>query len=102
MGVDGLPTAIVTRMSRHATMIRRLMSGESDHDFRFDDLCAILRRLGFAERNRSGSHHIFSRSGIPDILNLQPGKGWLAKPYQVRQVRRTLLEYGFVEGAEDE
>jgi len=51
----------------------------------------LLRRLGFAERI-SGSHHVFSRSGVEDIVNIQP-KGRMAKNYQVAQVRGILLKY---------
>ena len=52
----------------------------------------LLRRLGFEERIR-GSHHIFTKEGIGEILNLQP-KGMKAKPYQVKQVRDVILKYG--------
>jgi hypothetical protein len=38
-----------------------------------------------------GSHHIFTRDGVPEILNLQP-KGSEAKPYQVKQVRNVTLK----------
>jgi hypothetical protein len=44
--------------------------------------------LGFDERIR-GDHHIFTKEGIADILNLQP-RGAKAKPYQVKQVRRVI------------
>jgi len=44
--------------------------------------------LGFDERIR-GSHHIFTKEGIEEILNLQP-RGAKAKPYQVKQVRRAI------------
>ena len=62
---------------------RAHIAGPSDAGIRFDDLCSILRRLGFAERVR-GSHHIFTRDGITEILNIQP-RGSMAKPYQVKQ-----------------
>ena len=52
-----------------------------------------LVSLGFGERIR-GSHHIFTREGVPEILNLQP-QGSRCKPYQVKQVRKTLLRHGF-------
>ena len=81
-------------MTRHAKLLARLLSGTADRTFRFDDLCALLRRLGFDERQRGGSHHIFSRDGVPEILNLQPRGGGEAKPYQVRQVRDVVLKYG--------
>ena len=48
-------------------------------------------RRGFAERIR-GSHHIFSKEGVEEILNLQP-KGGKAKAYQVKQVRHVILKY---------
>jgi len=47
--------------------------------------------LGFDERIR-GSHHIFTKDGVEEILNLQP-KGVKAKPYQVKQVRGVILKY---------
>ena len=80
-------------MTRHAKTLDRLLSGTADGAFRFDDLCALLRRLGFAERQRGGSHHIFTRDGVAEILNLQP-RGGEAKPYQVRQVRNVVVRYG--------
>ena len=48
--------------------------------------------LGFQVRIR-GSHHIFTRAGVSEILNLQ-AIGANAKPYQVRQVRQVILKYG--------
>ena len=78
----------------------RVLSGNADHALRFSELCALLRRLGFDERVR-GSHHIFTREGVEEILNLQPLPGDGAKPYQVRQVRNVLLRYA-LGGARDE
>ena len=66
----------------------------SDRSFRFDDLCNLLERLGFTEHRRPGSHRIFTRVDIAEILNLQPRRGGEAKPYQVRQVRDVVLKYG--------
>ena len=62
---------------------------------RFDNLRALFRRLSFAERIK-GSHHIFIQEGVNEILNLQP-KGSMAKPYQVKQVRRVLVQYKLAE-----
>jgi len=56
-----------------------------------DELCALLRRLGFDERIRGG-HHIFTKDGVEDILNLQP-RGVNAKAYQVKQVRQVIMKY---------
>ena len=51
----------------------------------------VTKEIDFNERIR-GDHHIFSRDGIDEILNLQP-KGSKAKPYQVKQVRTIMLKY---------
>ncbi len=56
--------------------------------------------LGFDERIR-GSHHIFTRDGIEEILNLQP-IGSKAKPYQVKQVRRVILTYRLAQVPDEE
>ncbi|WP_445243458.1 MULTISPECIES: type II toxin-antitoxin system HicA family toxin [unclassified Microcoleus] len=53
--------------------------------------CQLLRRLGFEERIR-GSHHIFAKDGVEEILNLQP-KGSQAKAYQVKQIREVILKH---------
>lgn len=74
----------------------RILQGESDANIDFDDLRRLLLRLGFEERIR-GSHHIFRKQGVMDLVNLQQ-EGNKAKVYQVRQVRRTILRYGLVAG----
>jgi hypothetical protein len=49
------------------------------------------KKLGFDERIR-GSHHIFTRAGIEEILNLQPKQG-TAKTYQIKHIRNLILKY---------
>ena len=67
------------------------MRGESEADIRFEEILHLLQAKGFRMRN-SGSHHIFTRPGILERINLQR-EGSKAKPYQVRQVRKILAEY---------
>jgi predicted RNA binding protein YcfA (HicA-like mRNA interferase family) len=69
----------------------RVLRGTADANIAFADLCSLLRHLGFDERIR-GSHHIFTRSNVAEILNLQP-RGNKAKPYQIKQVRSVLVSY---------
>jgi hypothetical protein len=71
--------------------LSRVLSGTSDTNIGFQDLCNLLRHLGFAERIRGG-HHIFTREGIPEILNIQP-RGSQAKAYQVKQVRGVIVSH---------
>jgi hypothetical protein len=46
-----------------------------------------------------GSHHVFTKDGVEEILNLQ-AKGGKAKPYQVKQVRGVIVRYKL--GGEDD
>ena len=78
-------------MSKYEKTLRRVRSGTADNHILIEDLYQLLRRLGFSERVR-GSHHIFARKDIAEIINLQPRRG-RAKPYQVRQVRVLILRY---------
>ncbi len=78
-------------MRRPNELLERILRGTSDANIPFAGICQLLRKLGFEERIR-GSHHIFTKQGVDEILNLQP-KGAKAKPYQVKQVRRLILKY---------
>ena len=78
-------------MGRAQRTLERLLRGQSDANVEFADLIALLQVLGFEEPVR-GSHHIFVRPGIDELLNLQRD-GSKAKVYQVRQVRAVILKY---------
>jgi hypothetical protein len=69
----------------------RVLSGTADAAIRFDELCSLLKAMGFEPRIR-GSHHLFRKGGVADMVNLQRD-GSQAKPYQVRQVRTIILKY---------
>ena len=71
--------------------LARVLRGTADANIRFEELCRLLKRLGFAERVR-GDHHIFTRDGVEEILNLQP-RDSLSKAYQVKQVRDVIIRY---------
>lgn len=75
-------------MSRVEKSFEKLMAGQNDANFLFDDLCTLLAKLGYTARKTKGSHLIFQRG--PSFLNLQPSTGGKAKTYQVRQVRQEL------------
>lgn len=72
-------------------VLEKILRGTSDANIPFDGMLRVLRRLGFSERIR-GSHHVFAREGVGEILNLQPKRN-KAKPYQVKQVRHVILKY---------
>lgn len=60
---------------------------------RFDDICRLTEAFGFTCNGGKGSHRVYSKKGITDILNFQNVKG-MAKPYQVRQLLRITDEHG--------
>jgi len=76
---------------RYERLLLKILQGTSDANIPFSGICQLLRNFGFDERIR-GDHHIFTKDGVEEILNLQP-KGSKAKPYQVKQVRRLILKY---------
>jgi predicted RNA binding protein YcfA (HicA-like mRNA interferase family) len=84
-------------MGKFDKVLLQVLRGTSDKNVPFTDLCWLLERLGFYERIR-GSHHIFTRDDIEEIINIQ-SKGNHAKPYQVKQVRQLILKYRLEEEA---
>lgn len=78
-------------MTRKQKLLDRVLTGRGDANIPFDDLCKLLRSLGFDERVR-GSHHVFTKSGVEWLINLQRD-GSDAKKYQVKQVRQAILEH---------
>jgi predicted RNA binding protein YcfA (HicA-like mRNA interferase family) len=79
-------------MSKAEKLAAKILSGRSDRNFAFDDLCYILERAGFESRSGKGSHRIYYKDRVVEIINIQPRDG-KAKPYQVKQVRELLLKY---------
>jgi hypothetical protein len=70
-------------MSKHEKLLIRLLTGNSDQNIEFKDLVSLLTKFGFELRIR-GSHHIFFKEGIIEIINVQP-IGSKAKAYQIKQ-----------------
>lgn len=87
-------------MGKYKKLIMKILTGQSDNNIRFQDLCDLLIKLGFEERVR-GSHHLFRKKGVLEKINLQKDKSY-AKPYQVKQVRNLILKYKLVERLDDE
>jgi predicted RNA binding protein YcfA (HicA-like mRNA interferase family) len=87
-------------MGKAEKFLLKILRGTSDSNIPFDQLCQLLISMGFEKRIR-GSHHIFAKQGIEEILNIQP-KGNKAKVYQVKQVREIILKYKLGGKDEDE
>lgn len=78
-------------MGKYSKLRERILAGISDTNIDFTALCQLLDRLGFDERIK-GSHHIFTKEDVEEIINIQP-RGHRAKPYQVKQIRGILVKY---------
>ena len=63
-------------------LLKKIISGSKN--IRFADMVKLVRDFGFQLSRTEGSHHIFFRPDIPELVNLQNVKGQ-AKPYQMRQ-----------------
>ncbi|MDO9227105.1 MAG: type II toxin-antitoxin system HicA family toxin [Pseudomonadota bacterium] len=72
----------------------QILSGKSDQNVVFTDLIYVLESLGFKKRIK-GSHHLFSKDGVEEIINIQPVDG-KAKTYQVKQVRAVIVKYQLI------
>lgn len=70
-------------------VLLQILTGRADSSIRFEDLCGLLDHLGFERRVR-GSHHVFRKRGVRELVNLQRD-GAFAKPYQVKQVRAVIV-----------
>ncbi|MGZ8163141.1 MAG: type II toxin-antitoxin system HicA family toxin [Methylobacter sp.] len=78
-------------MGKYDKILQKIIHGRSDANVLFSELRQLLLHLDFQERIR-GDHHIFSKEGIAEILNIQP-IGSMAKAYQVKQIRHIIVRY---------
>jgi len=76
---------------RPEALLRRLSQGHLQN-VRFADAEALMVALGFDLRRSEGSHRIYARDDIAEIVDLQDRRGE-AKGYQLRQVMRLVERY---------
>ena len=72
-------------------LLARVLAGNVTN-IAFSELTGLLRALGFIEIGGKGSHRIFARHGVVELVNLQED-GRQAKPYQVRQIAALVRRY---------
>jgi predicted RNA binding protein YcfA (HicA-like mRNA interferase family) len=78
-------------MSKLEKLLVTVLTGNADQNISFHELVSLLTKFGFESRIK-GSHHIFYKEGITEIINLQP-VGSKAKAYQIKQVRTIIQKY---------
>ena len=69
---------------------------KSPNNIGFDFICIAAKLFGFHQRGGKGSHVIFVRKGVLEMLNFQNVKG-KAKPYQIRQFLKIIEKYNLLE-----
>jgi hypothetical protein len=80
-------------VGRKRKLLERILSARSDANIPFEQTRTLLKSLGFSE-DTEGDHFIYRKEGIPVRINIQP-QGAKCKPYQVRQIRKVLVDYNF-------
>lgn len=55
-------------MGKLDKILGKLLSGSSDNNFSFEDLRYLLLHFDFIERTTAGSHRIFHKEGIEEII----------------------------------
>ena len=75
---------------KKAKLLKKLLSGS--RNIGFSDAVTIAKAFGFRLDRINGSHHIFVRADIPELVNLQNHKG-KAVPYQVKQLLQIIERY---------
>jgi predicted RNA binding protein YcfA (HicA-like mRNA interferase family) len=58
----------------------------------FVDMINLIKGFGFTLARMNGSHYVFSRDDIPELINIQ-NVGGQAKPYQIRQFLHLVEKY---------
>lgn len=85
-------------MSRKSKLFAKARRGAT---LSFDELVLLATLFGFVLMRVNGSHHIFRREGVAELLNLQNVKG-KAKDYQIRQLLTLIEAYGLGVAAQDD
>jgi predicted RNA binding protein YcfA (HicA-like mRNA interferase family) len=65
----------------------------SPHNLSFAEFVSLIEGFGFRLKRQHGSHHIFTRPGVAQIIDVQP-EGGKAKRYQVEQLLDLVERYG--------
>jgi predicted RNA binding protein YcfA (HicA-like mRNA interferase family) len=76
-------------MNKHK-LLKKVLGGSKN--IRFGDLVTLVEAFGFQQMRVNGSHHIFQRPGVAEIINLQDRNG-KAIPYQVKQFLELIEQY---------
>ena len=68
----------------------------NNKNIKYSYFCNIIESFGFLCKRQRGSHRIYSRIGISELINIQNVNGEV-KPYQVKQFLYLVNKYNLEE-----
>lgn len=71
-------------------LLEKIIAGSKN--VQFSEMETLIKAFGFTLARVSGSHHIYNRADIPEIINIQNRKGQVPT-YQVRQFLSLIEQY---------
>jgi predicted RNA binding protein YcfA (HicA-like mRNA interferase family) len=77
-------------MTRRQKPIEKIQNNPAG--VRFQEICRLAEQLGFTKRGGKGSHIVYEKDGVGEILTFQDRKG-MTKPYQVKQLLAVIDKY---------
>jgi hypothetical protein len=77
-------------MTRRQKLIEKIQYNPAG--VRFQEICRLAEQMGFPKRGGKGSHIVYEKDGVDEILTFQDRKG-MAKPYQVKQLLAVIEKY---------
>ncbi len=84
-------------MKKHK-LVAKVLAGSKN--ISFSEATTFAEIFGFHLSRIQGSHHIYARPDIPELVNLQD-VGRKAKPYQIKQLIKIIEKYNLqMEGKE--
>ena len=67
----------------------------NNKNVKFNDLVVLVKAFGFSLIRIKGSHHIYARDDVYDLVNIQNFNGE-AKPYQVTQFLNIIEKFNLI------
>ena len=80
-------------------LLHAILNGKKGISFR--EFVKLVEAFGFVLDRTRGSHHIFKKEGIVELINIQNYKGE-AKTYQIKQFLEIVEHYGLTLGEKNE
>jgi predicted RNA binding protein YcfA (HicA-like mRNA interferase family) len=75
---------------KNRKLLLKILSGSKN--IKFLDFIKLVEGFGFIFDRKNGSHHIYKKDGIEELINLQNVQGEV-KTYQIRQFLYIIEKY---------